>query len=162
MPYSDFNSHKLQKPPTINKSNDNQEKELNKEADEPLSVTPDSLVPSGIVKGGSIPESSSDITSSFQQEKSSRRLAIHDINSSIDPGNKLPGNVCQSVISAVSLLSAASCTSDPTTYAPALSQPDLELWKASMEKELGALESMQVWDKLVLPHRKHALGTTWV
>lgn len=51
---------------------------------------------------------------------------------------------------------------DPRTYAQALARSDSDKWVVSINRELNALEAIQVWDEVPLPKGQHALGTTWV
>lgn len=53
-------------------------------------------------------------------------------------------------------------SADPKTYHQALQRPDSELWVEAMNRELAALEKMDVWEEVILPDGEHALGTTWV
>lgn len=148
---------------------------------EPSSVTPGSLVPLGIVKGDQLEDSSNfnELDSSSLQGPrvdrapdpllfnstplaSSIPVARHDISSSIDTANILPSRSRRRAFAAATVLPDNSHLADPATYSQALSRPDSDEWIASMNKELNALEAMNVWEEVTLPPGEHALGTTWV
>jgi len=50
----------------------------------------------------------------------------------------------------------------PATYDEAMRRPDADKWRAVMEKEMGLLCDMQVYDLVPLPPGAHAIGSRWV
>ena len=50
----------------------------------------------------------------------------------------------------------------PATYDEAMRRPDADRWRAAMEKEMGLLRDMRVYDLVSLPPRAHAIGSWWV
>ena len=50
----------------------------------------------------------------------------------------------------------------PATYEKAMRRPDADRWTAVMEKEMGLLHNMQVYDLVPLPPGAHAIGSRWV
>ena len=50
----------------------------------------------------------------------------------------------------------------PTTYNEAMHHPDANKWRAAMEKEMGLLQDMKVYDLVPLPPGAHAIGSHWV
>lgn len=138
---------------------------------EPLSVTPDCIVPSGIVKGDQESASETVLSADPAIDNSAnplsaahppRPLAIHDISSKIDTANILPTRSRRHATSATALQAPVTSNSDPVTYDQAISRSDSDHWIASMNKELASLEAMNVWEEVPLPPGQHALGTKWV
>jgi len=50
----------------------------------------------------------------------------------------------------------------PATYDEAMRRPDADRWRAAMEKEMGLLHDMQLYDLVSLPPGAHAIGSRWV
>ena len=50
----------------------------------------------------------------------------------------------------------------PATYDEAMHRPDADKWRTAMEKEMGLLCDMRVYDLVPLPPRAHAIGSRWV
>ena len=50
----------------------------------------------------------------------------------------------------------------PATYDEAMRRPDADRWRAAMEKEMGLLCDMKVYDLVPLPPGAHAIGSRWV
>jgi len=50
----------------------------------------------------------------------------------------------------------------PATYEEAMRRPDADRWTAAMEREMGLLHNMQVYDLVPLPPGAHAIGSQWV
>ena len=48
------------------------------------------------------------------------------------------------------------------TYDEAMHRPDADKWHAAMEKEMGLLHDMKVYDLVPLPPGAHAIGSRWV
>ena len=48
------------------------------------------------------------------------------------------------------------------TYEEAMWRPDADKWRAAMEKEMGLLHDMQVYDLVSLPPGAHAISSRWV
>lgn len=89
--------------------------------------------------------------------------APKDISSIINEDNILPSRTRGSARASEKIVRAMNATSpDPTTYLQATQRPDSEEWIDAMERELSALEKMNVWEEVPLPPGEHAIGTTWV
>ena len=50
----------------------------------------------------------------------------------------------------------------PVTYNEAMRRPDADKWRTAMEKEMGLLRDMRVYDLVPLPPGAHAIGSHWV
>lgn len=89
--------------------------------------------------------------------------APKDISSAIDVSNILPSRTRRTPHASVCIPKAMITTStDPQTYTQATRRDDSEEWIKAMDKELSALERMNVWEEVEVPAGQHALGTTWV
>ena len=91
-----------------------------------------------------------------------------------DTAFPLPDPVVNLVISEHALLAIRSDTRwdpgspgydmgvPPATYDEAMRRPDAGKWQAAMEKEMGLLRDMKVYDLVSLPPGAHAIGSRWV
>lgn len=85
--------------------------------------------------------------------------APQDISSSINGENIVPSRTRGSARVSEKIVRSMNVTSPaPTTYLQATRRPDSEEWITAMDRELSALERMNVWEEVW----EHALGTTWV
>ena len=50
----------------------------------------------------------------------------------------------------------------PATYDEAMRRPNVDRWRAAMEKEMGLLRDMKVYDLVPLPPGAHAIESRWV
>ena len=50
----------------------------------------------------------------------------------------------------------------PATYDEAMCRPNADKWQAAMEKEMGLLRDMKVYDLVSLPPGAHTIGSRWV
>lgn len=139
----------------------------------PSSVTPDTIISSGIVEGARAANYSaintvtlttpvdpaSELTAPADTQQ---HIAKLEISSKIDPANIIQGRTRRPARLAFALRSSHTSLPDPTTYSQATSRHDSHERIESMNREVKALEDMKVWEEVRLPKGQHALGTTWV